>query len=127
MLRWSTATHHALYGPTGFYTTQQPAAHFRTSSQAAPFAAGIAAFVRRIDAQLGHPDPFTIVDVGAGDGGLLARITEQDDLNGRLRPVAVELRPRPEALGEPIEWRAAPPNQVAGVILACEWLDNVPV
>ena len=126
MLRWSTAMSRALYGPDGFYTTQRPRRHFRTSAQSPLFAEAIAVLVRRLDDRLGHPDPFTVLDMGAGDGELLANLLSVENLSGRLRTVGVELRPRPDGLDPRIDWRDTLPEAVTGLVLACEWLDTVP-
>lgn len=125
--RWSEAMRRALYGPGGFYTRNSPHRHFRTSAQFPLFAAALAELVRRTDSALAHPEVFTLVDVGAGSGELLRRLLEQEDLDGRLRAVAVELRPAPEDLHPGIDWRADVPEQITGLLLACEYLDNVPL
>lgn len=122
---WSQAMRQALYEPGGFYMTQRPAWHFRTSAQSGLFAEAIAEVVRDVDARLGHPETFTLVDVGAGAGELLSAVLAGEDLSGRLRAVAVELRPRPDGLESRIEWRSTPPSNVVGMVLACELLDNV--
>lgn len=127
MLPWSQAMRRALYGPGGFYTLNSPNRHFRTSAQFPLFATAIAELVRRTDSRLDHPDEFELVDVGAGSGELLRRVLEQEDLNGRLRPVAVELRPAPPGLDERIEWRTSLPGGIIGLLLACEYLDNMPL
>lgn len=117
--------HSSLYGPGGFYTRHVPAAHFRTSAQLPHFAQAIAELIRRVDTALEHPDTFTVVDVGAGSGELLNSIVSVEPLGGRLAAVAVELRERPTGLTGPIQWRAEPPQDFTGVLLACEWLDNI--
>ena len=65
----------ALYGPEGFYTAVSsggPAAHFRTSAHVSTvFAGSLSRLVARVDEALGRPDPFELVDVGAGRGELL--------------------------------------------------------
>lgn len=127
MQRWSRAMRRALYGPGGFYRRNSPHRHFRTSAQFPLFAAAIAEQVRRVDARLGHPEPFTLVDVGAGSGALLTRVLDHTDLDGRLRPVAVELREPPGDLDGRIGWGDEPPTDITGLVLACELLDNVPV
>ncbi|MET8306123.1 SAM-dependent methyltransferase [Micromonospora sp. NPDC005173] len=45
----------------------------------------------------------------------------------RVRFTAVELAPRPEHLPEEIGWVSAIPAGINGVLLATEWLDNVPL
>lgn len=119
----------ALYGPDGFYTRgERPAAHFRTSVHASHrFATAVARLVSVVDAALGHPARFDLVDVGAGSGELLAEILPMAGLSGRLRPVAVEVAPRPAGLTAAIEWRRSPPEAVTGLVIANEWLDNIPL
>ncbi|MFC7550326.1 SAM-dependent methyltransferase [Plantactinospora sp. GCM10030261] len=121
----------ALYGPGGFFTTGPgPAAHFRTSVHAGPiFVSAILRLLQRVDATLGHPDRLDLVDVGAGRGELLAELARQaaPALANRLRLTAVELAARPGSLPGGIEWRSDLPTGVTGLLLATEWLDNVPL
>jgi SAM-dependent MidA family methyltransferase len=120
----------ALYGPHGlFRRAGAPATHFRTSAHTgAIFAAAIARLLAAVDKALGSPDLVDLVDVGAGGGELLRNVlaVTGDDLLSRLRPVAVELAPRPAGLPGRIAWVDEMPEQVAGLIVATEWLDNVP-
>lgn len=125
-MRWSTAMRTGLYEPGGFYARHSPSAHFRTSAQTPQFAHAIAELVRRVDTALGHPDPFSVVDMGAGSGELLHALTLIEPLDGRLAPVAVELRDRPGTLDSSIHWHCEPPAAFSGLLMACEWLDNVP-
>ncbi|MEV0401704.1 SAM-dependent methyltransferase [Actinoallomurus sp. NPDC050550] len=126
---WRTAMERALYGPEGFYTRgERPAAHFRTSVHASHrFALAVARLIVEVDTALGHPARFDLVDVGAGCGELLTEILPVAGLSGRLRPVAVEVAPRPEGLNSSIEWRSALPERITGLVIANEWLDNVPL
>ncbi|WP_045744068.1 MULTISPECIES: SAM-dependent methyltransferase [Actinoplanes] len=129
---WRTATRAALYGPDGFFVRRHsgPADHFRTSVNASPlFATAVAGLVRRLDEALGRPRTFDLVDVGAGRGELLTALLRllPADLTGRLRPVAVELAPRPDGLDPAVHWRADVPDTVTGLLIATEWLDNVPL
>lgn len=131
-LRWREAMAAALYGPEGFFVRpgNPPAAHFRTSALASPlFAAAVLRLLEQVDAALGHPDPLDLVDVGAGRGELLAALVgaAPPALAARLRPVGVELAPRPGELPDCVRWRDRPPPGTRGLLLACEWLDNVPV
>ena len=102
----------ALYGPEGFFVRGTPAAHFATSAQSPLFARAIARLVTLVDEQLGHPDPLDVVDIGAGDGALLGHLEKLLPARARLTPVEV---------GDGI------PDGVQGVLLATEWLDNVPL
>jgi SAM-dependent MidA family methyltransferase len=122
---------HALYGPKGFFVSGAgPSAHFRTSVHAsAAIAAAVVRLAESVDAALGHPDPFDLVDVGAGRAELLLAVDALagDSLHGRMRLTAVELAPRPADLRADIAWETTPPARAAGLLLATEWLDNVPV
>lgn len=112
---WREAWETALYGPRGFYRSDRPAAHFRTSVHASPlFAAAILRLVR--GAGLG-----AVVDVGAGAGELLGSLAR---LAPDLALCGVDLRPRPAGLPAEVAWRDTVP-ETDGLILANEWLDNV--
>lgn len=130
-LPWRAATELALYGDNGFYRrSERPAAHFRTSVHAsARFATGLLALVTEVDAALGHPAALDVVDVGAGDGELLIQLRQlaPADLRFRLRAIAVEVRRRPSDLPAIIGWRPDLPADITGVVLANEWLDNIPL
>ncbi|MCT2279800.1 SAM-dependent methyltransferase [Micromonospora chalcea] len=121
----------ALYGPEGFFVSGAgPAAHFRTSVHASPvFAACMLRQLEMVDAALGRPDRLDVVDVGAGRGELLRTLLAQaaPELAARIHPVAVELSPRPPDLPPEIDWQADIPDGITGLLLATEWLDNVPV
>lgn len=119
----------ALYGPDGFYTRgERPAAHFRTSVHASRrFALAVARLVADVDEALGHPARFDLVDVGAGSGDLLAEIVPAAGMHGRIHPIAVEVAPRPAGVSPAIEWRDSLPDSVTGLVIANEWLDNVPL
>ena len=121
-----------LYGPGGFFVRGHdgPADHFRTSVHASPlFAGALLTLVRRIDAALGRPAVFDLVDVGAGRGELLTTLRSllPDDLAGRARLTGVEVAPRPAGLDPAIGWRRDVPTGVVGLLIATEWLDNVPL
>lgn len=122
--RWSAAMERALYGPAGFYRRELPEDHFATSAQTPAFAEAIARLIREVDERLDRPETFTVVDVGAGGGDLLAHLAAL--LDERFRLIAVEVRPRPEGLPERIAWEREPPEAVEGLLIACELLDNVP-
>jgi SAM-dependent MidA family methyltransferase len=96
-----TAWGEALYGRDGFYRRQRPAAHFRTSVHASPlFATAIARLARAIGAT-------TVTDIGAGEGEL-----------GRVMPA--DLIVSGLELDDPL------PEHLTGLVIANEWLDNVP-
>ncbi|GGK12059.1 hypothetical protein GCM10010124_00810 [Pilimelia terevasa] len=120
----------ALYGPAGFFVRGAPADHFRTSAHASPlFAAALARVAEAVDGALAAPARFDLVDVGAGRGELLAALLDRlpAGLRRRVRPVAVELAPRPAGLPPGVAWRDTVPADLTGLLLATEWLDNVPL
>jgi SAM-dependent MidA family methyltransferase len=130
-LPWSAAMDRALYGPEGFFRRSTgPAAHFRTSVHASPlFATAVLRLLREVDGMLGNPERLSLVDIGAGHAELLLGVLDQlgqDPLRARLRPIAVELADRPAGLPEAIEWLPRAPHGISGLIIANEWLDNVP-
>jgi SAM-dependent MidA family methyltransferase len=116
---WRDATHRALYGTGGFYLRPEgPAGHFRTSVHASPLFAGALARLARA-AGLS-----AIVDVGAGRGELLIALLRID---AGLSLYGVDVAARPEALPPSIGWGAEVPTGFTGLLVANEWLDNVPV
>lgn len=119
----------ALYGPAGFYTANPPRQHFRTSVQYPVFGQAIAALVVQVDAALDHPAPFTVVDVGAAEGSLLRAVAANTppELLARLQLVGVELRPAPANLPQRVEWTEELPRDITGLLIAHEYLDNVPL
>jgi len=114
---WKQAWDAALYGVDGFFRREAPAAHFRTSVHASPLFAEALLCVAR-DAGLD-----TVVDIGAGRGELLTQLHELDP---GLDLLGVEVAPRPDDLDEQIAWTAALPESVEGLVVANEWLDNIP-
>jgi SAM-dependent MidA family methyltransferase len=128
---WREAMAAALYGPRGFFTAGPgPAAHFRTSSHTSTlFGAALLRLIEQVDTALGHPDPFDVVDVGAGRGELLRTLDtlEPDTLTRRLRLVAVERADRPTDLPARVHWYPTVPQRVTGLLIGSEWLDNVPL
>jgi SAM-dependent MidA family methyltransferase len=92
----------ALYGPDGFYRRERPAAHFRTSVHASKlFGEALALLARTVGAS-------QVVDIGAGSGelGLVLRAEGLD---------VVEIELDDEL-----------PSRLSGLVIANEWLDNVP-
>ena len=79
----------ALYGPDGFYLSERPADHFRTSSHAS------AVFAEAVARLAGIRGVGSVVELGAGAGELL---TALDGLAPDLNLLGVDLRMRPEAL-----------------------------
>ena len=114
---WREAWNEALYGPDGFFVTARPAQHFRTAVAASDvFAEAIAQMARQENLS-------TVVDVGAGGGELLARLSVIDP---GLTLVGVDLAPRPEHLPGNIDWHRDIPPEFDGLLVAHEWLDNIP-
>jgi SAM-dependent MidA family methyltransferase len=48
-------------------------------------------------------------------------------LAGRIAACAVEVAPRPAGLDPRIRWERVPPASITGLVIASEWLDNVPL
>ncbi|MFG1833253.1 SAM-dependent methyltransferase [Micromonospora chersina] len=121
----------ALYRPDGFFVSGPgPAAHFRTSVHASPvFTSCLLRLLSSLDAALGQPARLDVVDVGAGRGELLRSLSVAVGvpLAERLRLTAVEKAPRPDDLPPQIEWVDEIPQGVTGLLVATEWLDNVPL
>jgi SAM-dependent MidA family methyltransferase len=132
-MTWRQAMQTALYGPDGFYTRgEPPARHFRTSVHVSPrYAAAVLDLLRHVDAELGHPGRIDLVDVGAGRGELLGQVlagaAAEPGLARRIAAHAVEVAPRPAGLDPRIRWAASPPTAITGLVVASEWLDNVPL
>ena len=157
VIGWRMAMDRALYRPGGFFAAggTGPAGHFRTSVHASPlFAGALLRLIEQVDAALGHPDRFDVVDVGAGRGELLSTLlallpgppdptrtgppdpgrTHTPDSGRQVRPLrsrarlsAVEIAPRPVELDGHIGWRRNVPASITGMLIATEWLDNVPL
>lgn len=110
----------ALYGARGFYRRPagRPAAHYRTSAHVSSLLA------EAVHALSRHYGLATIVDVGAGGGEMLSDLHEIDP---SLQLVGVDVSDRPSTLPRGIEWTNAVPAQSAALIVANEWLDNVPL
>jgi SAM-dependent MidA family methyltransferase len=114
---WKAAWDDALYGAAGFFRRESPAAHFRTSVHASPlFAAALVRLVREAGLD-------TLVDIGAGRGELVRAV---HDLAPDLDLLAVEVAARPDDLPAEIAWTSALPESVEGLVVANEWLDNIP-
>lgn len=141
----------ALYGPEGFFVSGAgPTAHFRTSVHASPVFSGcLLRLLCSLDLALDHPPVLDVVDVGAGRGELLRALLagmpttaaghrpplEPDlavrpspaPLTDRVRLTAVERAPRPADLPAEIHWTPELPQGITGLLVATEWLDNVPL
>jgi SAM-dependent MidA family methyltransferase len=135
---WSQAWAHAAFGAGGFYADPAhpgPGAHFRTSAHVGTvLARALARLLAEVDDRLGSPAALDLVDVGAGRGELVAAVlgAAPDELSARVRATAIDLRPRPDGLDPRVRWvnGTAPhalPTQVQGLLVAHEWLDDVPL
>ena len=114
---WKQAWDTALYGAEGFFRRESPADHFRTSAHVSGrFAEAMVVLARNAGLD-------TVVDVGAGRGELLRGIHELDP---GLTLLGVEVAARPRDLPAAIAWTSALPTEVDGLLVANEWLDNVP-
>lgn len=112
-----------------FWSSEQPSAHFTTS--AGPLVAErIAEILREVDDRLGHPETLHVVDIGCGDGTLLALVREQcADMNPRARWTGVDVRPLDVDSVESLVAEAPcalPLGDVRGLVMAHEWLDEIP-
>ena len=97
---WKAAWDEALYGATGFFRRESPAAHFRTSVHASPlFARALVRLVREAGLD-------TVVDIGAGRGELLGQVHA---IAPDLDLLAVEVAARPAELPPAIAWTTALP------------------
>jgi SAM-dependent MidA family methyltransferase len=125
----------ALYGAEGFYTKVDGGSagrrgDFITSPEIGPlFGAVIARYLDAEWERIGRPDPFTVVDAGAGPGTLARSVfAAVPDCLDALRYVAAEVSgaqrsrhpdgvdSRPDLPDEPFD----------GVVIANELLDNLP-
>lgn len=114
---WKQAWDVALYGAQGFFRRESPAAHFRTSVHASPvFAQALVSMARAAGLD-------TVVDIGAGRGELL---TAMRRLDPHLDLLGVEVAPRPVGLHPSVAWTTALPASVEGLVVANEWLDDIP-
>lgn len=113
---WRDAWTAALYGDEGFYRISRPGEHFRTSAQGGLFAEAVAELARRNGSA-------TIVDMAAGSGELL---TSLHALGVPATLIGVELVQRPIDLPSAIQWTHELPASIDGLLVAHEWLDNIP-
>ena len=123
----------SLYGPGGFYDEPPVGAegHFVTSPHVHPvFGVLLAGGLREMWSLLGKPQPFDVVELGAGDGTLARQILEElSDLP--VRYTAVERSPGARARLSDLSLTVlssldALDAQVVGCVVANELLDNLP-
>jgi len=128
---------HALYGPGGFYLEPPVGTegHFVTSPHVHPvFAQLLGRALHEMWAALGRPDPFAIVELGAGDGTLARQILRElagEDGLDQVQYTAIERSPgardRLTELGvHVLPAIEAAPTGLAGCVIANELLDNLP-
>lgn len=112
-----------------FWSSEQPSDHFTTSAGAL-VAERMAAILREVDAELGHPETLHVVDIGCGDGTLLALMRKEcEDLGPRVRWIGVDVRACEVDGVESLVAEAPCPlplGDVRGLVMAHEWLDEVP-
>jgi SAM-dependent MidA family methyltransferase len=116
---WSEAWDDALYGDAGFFRREVPGDHFRTNAAVPLFASAVRRLAARVDEALGFPDPFDLVDVGAGRGELLLALGE---VPARWRLTGVDVA----TAHVPFGWSHDIPP-LTGLLFANEWLDAVPL
>lgn len=147
-INWYDGWRTTSVGPVGFWQHERPADHFRTAS-------GATGLVARMLLTLlaDRPEISTVVDIGAGDGRLLAEIGA---LAPRMRLIGLDLRPAPEYAAAtsttawlrgcwdvdtagwlrspdlapgagPVPLRTLLPAGQPMVVVAAEWLDDLPL
>jgi SAM-dependent MidA family methyltransferase len=123
----------ALYGTGGFYQDGGKAGRrgdFITSPEVGPlFAAVVARYLDSCWNELGCPDSFDVVEVGAGPGTLARGIFDaQPKCLLAMKYVAVEISESQRAMHPDFVESAEsfPDRSIQGVVLANELLDNLP-
>jgi SAM-dependent MidA family methyltransferase len=128
----------ALYGEHGFYAraagerggSAGRRGDFLTSPEVGPlFGAVVARFLDAEWERLGRPDPFTVVDAGAGPGTLARAVqVARPACREAMRYVAVEISEAQRSLHpDGVHSTSAMPEQpFVGVVVANELLDNLP-
>jgi SAM-dependent MidA family methyltransferase len=123
----------ALYGEGGFYQDGGKAGRrgdFITSPEVGPlFAAVVARYLDNCWNELGCPDSFDVVEVGAGPGTLARGIFDaQPQCLSAMKYVAVEISKSQRAMHPDFVESAEefPDRIIQGVVLANELLDNLP-
>lgn len=123
----------ALYGTGGFYQDGGKAGRrgdFITSPEVGPlFAAVVARYLDDCWNELGCPDQFDVVEVGAGPGTLARGIFDaQPQCLAAMKYVAVEISGSQRSMHPDFveSSESIPGRQIQGVVLANELLDNLP-
>ena len=123
----------ALYGPGGFFSGEilrsQRGGDFLTSPEVSPlFGQTLARFVAEERSRVG--EPFRLVEAGSGSGSLLAPLLELVDVTAWAVEVSPPARAALAAIipGKRITASLAHvPGPFAGVIIANELIDNLPM
>ncbi|MBA3529409.1 MAG: hypothetical protein H0T91_08910, partial [Propionibacteriaceae bacterium] len=133
---WCAAWTESAYGPGGYWLDAQPSEHFRTSSATTPLLAEM--ILTLFDA---HPEIAAVVDIGAGDGQLLADL---DSRTAGLALVGIDIRPHPETFPDRGTWCRDLWDVQSGawttgealaildtldrptLVICAEWLDDLP-
>jgi len=92
----------------------EPGAGAKTGGAAEPGSAGL------------EPGGAEAGSAGAG-AGVAPTAGVMPGLAGRIAACAVEVAPRPTGLDPRIGWQPVPPTGITGLVIASEWLDNVPL
>lgn len=112
-----------------FWARELPSRHFATSAGSV-LAERMAAIALSIDERLGRPDDMTIIDLGAGDGALIAHVRAAcPQIAERATWIAVDLRPiRKEGVTSLVKQvpGVLPHAPFSGLVMAHEWLDEIP-
>src|SRR4051794_26385958 len=122
----------ALDGEHGYFATGRVGRRgdFLTSPEVGPLFGAVVAHALDVEFErLGRPDPFTVVDAGAGPGTLArAVLAARPACAPALRYVAVEVAEGQRRHHPPGVESAAglPSGRIDGVVLANELLDNLP-
>ncbi|MFD6678749.1 SAM-dependent methyltransferase [Micromonospora parva] len=80
-----------------------------------------------IPAWAGSPETLTPTTSARRSPDEPSLVTARPSLAERVRFTAVEYAERPENLPEEISWAAEIPDGITGLLIATEWLDNVPL
>ena len=127
----------ALYGPGGFFAGEElrstRAGDFLTSPEVSPlFGETLAVFVDSERERLGRPEPFHVIEAGAGSGSLLGPLLSA--LGDPVEAWAVETAPAARralapllSAGRVVENLDDLPDASRGVLIANELLDNLAV
>ena len=129
----------ALYGPGGYYTRNSAGTDYYTSPQVHPaFGALLAVQLFQFWRLLDRPDPFFVIEPGAGHGLLARDVCNAaghlpEGFGDSLRYVAVDRRPGGRETCDPAFAKIAgdalrlPFRNVTGCIISNELLDALPV